>query len=89
MESEKNVVVTTRVSEELRRDLRSILVKKGVTVQDFLADFIASYVNEENGHDYAPREPNAETIAAMEEARNDLGEEITLDELKAQLDAIR
>jgi hypothetical protein len=42
----KNVVVTTRVSEELRRELRLILMKKGITVQDFLADAIAKYVQD-------------------------------------------
>ena len=33
--------------------------------------------------------PNAATIAAMKEAEADLGEEITIDELKAQLHAYR
>ena len=49
---------------------------------------IESYVaeNEERVHYHNSHEPNAETIAAMEEALNDLGEEITLEELKAQLD---
>jgi hypothetical protein len=42
----KNVVVTTRVPEELRRELRLILMKKGITVQDFLADTIAKYVRD-------------------------------------------
>ena len=90
MELEKNVIVTTRVPEELEHELSVILMKKGVTVQDFLADFIESYVaeNEEKSHYHNSHEPNAETIAAMEEALNDLGEEITLEELKAQLDAI-
>ena len=33
--------------------------------------------------------PNAKTIAAMEEAEAGLGEEITIDELKAQINAFR
>jgi hypothetical protein len=37
---------------------------------------------------YGEDEPNAETIAAMEDARAGRTEEITRDELKAQLDAI-
>jgi hypothetical protein len=44
----KNVVVTTRVPEELRRELRLILMKKGITVQDFLANTIAKYVRDED-----------------------------------------
>jgi hypothetical protein len=46
MQNGKNVVVTTRVSEELRRELRLILMKKGISVQDFLANFIESFVKE-------------------------------------------
>jgi hypothetical protein len=42
----KSVVVTTRVPEELRRELRLILMKNGITVQDFLADTIAKYVRD-------------------------------------------
>jgi hypothetical protein len=42
----KNVVVTTRVPEELRRELRLILMKEGITVQDFLANAITKHVLE-------------------------------------------
>ena len=51
-----------------------------------LAPYVA-FLSYENYED-KPHEPNATTLAAMEEALNDIGEEITLDELKTQLDAI-
>jgi hypothetical protein len=47
----KNVVVTTRVPEELRRELRLILMKNGITVQDFLADTIAKYVRDNRANE--------------------------------------
>ena len=87
-------VFSTRMDDELQREFRSIVVRKGKTVGSVICQLVKEYIVREGGTvpmigNAAPHEPNAETIAAMEEALNDLGEEITLDELKAQLDAIR
>ena len=69
-----------------RHDIHAIIDDLSDGAIEKLAPYVVFLSNEE--HENIPHIPNAETIAAMEEARNDLGEEITLDELKAQLDAI-
>lgn len=46
MAEEKQVIVTARVDKELRQEFRSLLMKKGVTVQDYIANHIAEYVKE-------------------------------------------
>jgi hypothetical protein len=42
----KQVIVTARVGKELRQEFRSLLMKKGVTVQDYIAGHIENYVKE-------------------------------------------
>jgi hypothetical protein len=63
----KNVVVTTRIPEELRRELRIILMKNGVTVQDFLADTIIKYVRDNSVGTLGTIDTNAEIAATKEE----------------------
>jgi hypothetical protein len=42
----KQVIVTARVDKGLRQEFRSLLMKKGVTVQDYIAGHIENYVRE-------------------------------------------
>jgi transcriptional regulator with XRE-family HTH domain len=41
-------------SKRIRRELRLILMKKGITVQDFLADTITKYVRDNVANEPAP-----------------------------------
>jgi hypothetical protein len=42
----KQVIITARVDKGLRQEFRSLLMKKGVTVQDYIAGHIENYVRE-------------------------------------------
>jgi hypothetical protein len=44
MPDKKQVIVTARVDNKLRQEFRSLLMKKGVTVQDYIAGHIENYV---------------------------------------------
>ena len=78
-----------RTDAESWRIFTALATLKGETPTDIFRARERSYI-EENGallreaakdleklSNLTPHEPNAETIAAMEEARNDLGEELT------------
>ena len=46
MKDEEQVIVTVRVDRKTRQEFRSLLMRDGITVQDFLADTITEYVKE-------------------------------------------
>ncbi|MDR1916609.1 MAG: hypothetical protein LBQ58_08560 [Synergistaceae bacterium] len=116
-------IFSTRVDDELQREFRSIIVRKGQTVSAVVGRLMEWYVEKEGGTVPGKREviidpldkgapnaetidipaikqeiaaleakygtaPNAETIAAMKEARAGHGEPMTLEELRAECNAL-
>jgi antitoxin component of RelBE/YafQ-DinJ toxin-antitoxin module len=62
--NKKQVIVTARVDKELRQEFRSLLMKKGVTVQDYIAEHIENYVKE-----HGSSSPDAEITRTIESTK--------------------
>jgi DNA-damage-inducible protein J len=82
-----NAVVRARIDEHVKEEASAILAAMGLTVSDAFRLLLVRIANDE-ALPFEPLVPNAETIAAMREARRGkLPSFATVDELMRDLDA--
>jgi len=82
-----NQLVQTRVDGRVKAEAAAVLAAIGLTVSDAVRLMLIK-VAQEKALPFDPLIPNAETIAAMREARKGGGKRFaTLDELMADLNA--
>jgi DNA-damage-inducible protein J len=81
-----NAVVRARIDEHIKEEATAVLAAMGLTVSDAFR-IMLTRVAREKALPFEPLVPNATTIAAMKEARRGKLETVTIDELKAVLDA--
>lgn len=82
-----NALVTTRINESIKLEAAEVLAGMGLTVSDAVR-LMLTKVAKEKALPFEIWQPNEETIAAMQEARSDKLESLTLDEAKAEIRAI-
>jgi DNA-damage-inducible protein J len=81
-----NALVQTRINGAVKDEASAVLATMGLTVSDAVR-LMLTRVAHDKALPFEPLRPNAETIAAMQEARADKLETVTLAELQAILDA--
>ncbi len=81
-----NALVQARVDATVKKEAAAVLATIGLTVSDAVRLMLIR-VAQEKALPFEPLIPNAETIAAMEEARAGKLETVTLEELRAVIDA--
>jgi len=82
-----NALVSTRIDKKVKADAAAVLEAMGLTVSDAVR-MLLTRVAREGALPFEPLVPNAETIAAMKEARaGKLAEFNTIDDLMADLNA--
>ncbi len=81
-----NALVQARVDAAIKREAAAVLATIGLTVSDAVRLMLIR-VAQEKALPFEPLIPNAETIAAMEEARAGNLETVTLEDLQAVIDA--
>ena len=81
-----NALVQTRINGTVKAEASAVLAAMGLTVSDAVR-LMLTRVAHDKALPFDPLRPNAETIAAMEEARVGNLETVTLSELQAILDA--
>lgn len=81
-----NAVVRARIDEHIKEEASVVLAAMGLTVSDAFR-IMLTRVAREKALPFEPLIPNAQTIAAMEEARKGNLETVTLNDLQALLDA--
>lgn len=81
-----NALVQTRINSTVKAEAAAVLATIGLTVSDAVR-LMLTRVAHDKALPFEPFRPNAETIAAMEEARAGTLETVTLAELQAVLDA--
>ena len=81
-----NALVQTRINSTVKAEASAVLAAMGLTVSDAVR-LLLTRVAHDKALPFEPLRPNAETIAAMEEARAGNLETVTLAELQAVLDA--
>ena len=81
-----NALVQTRINHAVKAEAAAVLATMGLTVSDAVR-LMLTRVAREKALPFEPFRPNAESIAAMEEARAGKLETVTLAELQAVLDA--
>ena len=82
-----NALVSTRIDKKVKADAAVVLEAMGLTVSDAVR-MLLTRVAREGALPFEPLVPNAETIAAMKEARaGKLAEFNTVDELMTDLNA--
>jgi DNA-damage-inducible protein J len=81
-----NALVQTRINRAVKAQASAVLATMGLTVSDAVR-LLLTRVAHDKALPFEPLRPNAETIAAMEEARAGKLETVTLEELQAVLDA--
>ena len=81
-----NAVVRARIDEHIKEEATIVLAAMGLTVSDAFR-LMLTRIAREKSLPFDPLVPNAETIAAMKEARRDNLETVTLRDLQAVLDA--
>jgi DNA-damage-inducible protein J len=82
-----NAVVRARIDEHVKEEASAILAAMGLTVSDAFRLLLVRIANDK-ALPFEPLVPNAETIAAMREARKGkLPSFSTVDELMRDLDA--
>jgi len=81
-----NVTVQSRVNPELKAQAESVFARMGMSTADAIRIFLQQSVND-GGLPFQPQAkiPNAETLAAMQDADNGKGQSITLNELRAEM----
>ncbi len=82
-----SVLVQARIDPKIKEEASAVLEDMGLSVSDAVRLMLVKTAKEKT----LPFEiwrPNAETMAAIEEAKAGLTEELTLDALRAELDAI-
>jgi len=77
-----NAVVRARIDGNLKEEAASVLAAMGLTVSDAFRMLLARIASEK-ALPFEPLVPNAETVAAMREARAGKVETVTLDDLHA------
>ncbi len=83
----ENAVVRARIDERIKNEAAVVLSAMGLTVSDAFR-MMMTRIAAEKALPFAPWVPNAETIAAMEEARRGgLPRVSTVEELLAELNA--
>ena len=80
-----NSVVRARIDEDIKQEASIVLESMGLTISDALR-MLLTRVAKEKKLPFEPMAPNAETIAAMKEARRGNLENVSLDELQAVID---
>ena len=81
-----NALVQTRIKSSVKAEASAVLATMGLTVSDAVR-LLLTRIAHDKALPFEPLRPNAETIAAMEEARAGNLEAVTLEELQAILDA--
>ena len=81
-----NALVQTRINGKVKAEAAAVLAAMGLTVSDAVR-IMLTRVAHDKALPFEPLRPNAETIAAMLEARAGNLEVVTLAELQAELDA--
>lgn len=81
-----NAVVRARIDEHIKEEATVVLAAMGLTVSDAFR-LMLTRIAREKSLPFDPLVPNAETIAAMKEARCGNLETVTLKDLQAVLDA--
>lgn len=81
-----NALVQTRIDGTVKSEASAVLASMGLTVSDAVR-LLLTRVAHDKALPFEPLRPNAETIAAMKEARAGNLEAVTLAELQAVLDA--
>ncbi len=81
-----NAVVRARIDEHIKEEATVVLAAMGLTVSDAFR-LMLTRVAREKALPFDPLVPNAETIAAMKEARRGNLEAVTVKDLQAVLDA--
>lgn len=81
-----NALVQTRINGAVKAEASAVLATMGLTVSDAVR-LMLTRVAHDKALPFEPLRPNAETIAAMQEARTGNLETVTLAELQAVLDA--
>ena len=80
-----NSVVRARIDEDIKQEASIVLESMGLTISDALR-MLLTRVAKEKKLPFEPMAPNAETIAAMKEARRGNLANVSLDELQAMID---
>lgn len=86
MNAENTTVVNVRMPQQIKHDAQQILSELGLSTSDAVRLFFRQIVDE-GGLPFQPR-LSAETLQAMADTEAGRLEEVTLDQLKAELDAI-
>jgi len=81
-----NQIVQARIDGAIKEEAAIVLAAMGLTVSDAVR-LLLTKVAQEHALPFDLLVPNAETIAAMKEARRGDLETVTLDDLQAVLDA--
>jgi DNA-damage-inducible protein J len=81
-----NALVQTRINGAVKEEASAVLATMGLTVSDAVR-IMLTRVAHDKALPFEVLRPNAETIAAMEDARAGRMERVTLAELQAELDA--
>ena len=81
-----NAVVRARIDEHIKEEASAVLASMGLTVSDAFR-LLLTRIAKEKALPFEPLIPNAETIAAVKQARRNNLQTVTLDELQAVLDA--
>lgn len=81
-----NAVVRARIDEHIKEEATIVLAAMGLTVSDAFR-LMLTRIAREKSLPFDPLVPNAETIAAMKEARRGNLKTVTLKDLQAVLDA--
>lgn len=82
-----NALVTTRINENIKHEAAEVLATMGLTVSDAVR-LMLTRIAKDKSLPFEIWQPNAETIAAMEEARSGKLKAMTLEEAKAEMRAI-
>ena len=80
-----NSVVRARIDEDIKQEASIVLESMGLTISDALR-MLLTRVAKEKKLPFEPMAPNAETIAAMKEARRGNLDSVSLDELQVLID---
>ncbi|MBM1204819.1 MULTISPECIES: type II toxin-antitoxin system RelB/DinJ family antitoxin [Pseudomonas] len=82
-----NAVVRARIDEHIKEEAAAVLATMGLTVSDAFR-MMMTRIAQEKALPFEPLAPNAETVAAMKEARRGkLKKFTTVDDLMAGLNA--
>ena len=81
-----NALVQTRINSTVKAEASAVLATMGLTIS-YAVRLLLTRVAHDKALPFEPFRPNAETIAAMEEARAGNLETVTLAELQAIIDA--